>query len=528
MAMKKGRGGGGEQPYAISIGRAIAGLGLFLLLCLVFLYSRTEKGDEVKRSHDDYDAREEENRVYLEKVAAGQQQQQQQQLFYIYPWPEDVVNRWPRVHTHFRQAIPEVYAQNGGLGPLVDRASGRYHTHQYSLFRTFLRRLGESPLRTLDPDRASLFFVPYDLGMDASARQSDGALCRTDCPKLHEASALLRASPHFARRLGSDHFLLHSINQMMLHYATMPCLRGLYEHLCFNCTKLSLDVYPPEMYPAIKRHAFLRHAWVSVPFPSDFHFGVDTTAPLWRWGHAKDSAAERAAVTSEYGSRGGSRPVLVAYLGTEKVTAARQTELRTAIRVECRRRRTKVRGQAVDGVRDCVAAALPIHDSHALLNATQGHDVSLYARSRLCLMPGGDFPTRKGFFDALLSGCVPVIFQESSGISQWAWHWLPREDVAADASSPAEVQRAASEVASACTILVSRRAFMLDASRGLDQLVAMALDPALLAAKRRCLARVAVRMQYSAPGSLPGGAPDAVDVVLERLLSSPDEKKPRI
>lgn len=494
---------------------------VLLLVCLVYLLSSgntTDLGAErgVKRSHDDYDARGEENRLYLEQVAAGKKQQSQQRLFYIYPWPEEVVNRWPRAHTHFRQAIPAVYAQNGGLGPLVDRASGRYHTHQYSLFRTFLRRLGDSPRRTLDPDRASLFFVPYDFGMDASARQSDGALCRTNCPTLPQASALLRASPLFARRQGSDHFLLHSINQMMAHYATLSCLRGLYEHLCFNCTKLSIDVYPPEMYPVIKQHAFLRHRWFSVPFPSDFHLGADTTAPLWRWGHSKDSAAERGAVSVEYGARGGTRPVLVAYLGTEKVTAARQTELRTAIRAECGRRQQQRRGHAATGVRECVTAALPTHESHALLNASQGQDISLYARSRLCLMPGGDFPTRKGFFDALLSGCVPVIFQESAGISQWAWHWLPRDDVATDADA-AQVQRAASAVASACTILVPRQAFVLDSKKSLDELVAMALDPALLAEKRRCLDNVAVRMQYSAPGSLSG--PDAVDVVLERLLS---------
>merc|ERR1711953_1608408 len=34
----------------------------------------------------------------------------------------------------------------------------------------------------------------------------------------------------------------------------------------------------------------------------------------------------------------------------------------------------------------------------------------LMANSTFCLEPPGDSPTRKGFFDALLVGCVPVIF----------------------------------------------------------------------------------------------------------------------
>jgi len=36
----------------------------------------------------------------------------------------------------------------------------------------------------------------------------------------------------------------------------------------------------------------------------------------------------------------------------------------------------------------------------------------LMSNSTFCLEPGGDSPTRKGFFDALLAGCIPVVFEE--------------------------------------------------------------------------------------------------------------------
>ena len=44
---------------------------------------------------------------------------------------------------------------------------------------------------------------------------------------------------------------------------------------------------------------------------------------------------------------------------------------------------------------DCV-------DNHAILET--------YSRSVFCLQPNGDTPTRQGWFDALLSGCIPVFF----------------------------------------------------------------------------------------------------------------------
>jgi hypothetical protein len=34
----------------------------------------------------------------------------------------------------------------------------------------------------------------------------------------------------------------------------------------------------------------------------------------------------------------------------------------------------------------------------------------IFADATFCLEPGGDSPYRKGFYDALLSGCVPVVF----------------------------------------------------------------------------------------------------------------------
>lgn len=60
--------------------------------------------------------------------------------------------------------------------------------------------------------------------------------------------------------------------------------------------------------------------------------------------------------------------------------------------------------------------------------------------SRFCLHPPGDTPTRRGVFDGIIAGCVPVFFENSTAVSQYGWHldeedyenfsvFIPREDV---------------------------------------------------------------------------------------------------
>jgi len=45
----------------------------------------------------------------------------------------------------------------------------------------------------------------------------------------------------------------------------------------------------------------------------------------------------------------------------------------------------------------------------------------LLMSSVFCLNPPGDTPTRKGLFDSMLAGCIPVIFDEAS-LSTYRWY----------------------------------------------------------------------------------------------------------
>ena len=150
---------------------------------------------------------------------------------FIYNWSDDIVDRWPKRYQHKRLSTEAKFKLNDGAGPLVDSSRGLYHTHQYSLFTLFVERLkaqyhvkrSSSFEVTTNPDEAEAFFIPYDIGMDASAREDDGALTATNCPKLLKVMQLLHNSPYYQRNKGRDHFVLNSINHMMLFFMNKEC-----------------------------------------------------------------------------------------------------------------------------------------------------------------------------------------------------------------------------------------------------------------------------------------------------------------
>lgn len=68
----------------------------------------------------------------------------------------------------------ESYKMNGGAGTVINESIGLYDTFSYSLHRIAMARIMRMPLRTTDPTNASLFFIPYDQGVDAMIIKETG------------------------------------------------------------------------------------------------------------------------------------------------------------------------------------------------------------------------------------------------------------------------------------------------------------------------------------------------------------------
>lgn len=144
------------------------------------------------------------------------------------------------------------------------------------------------------------------------------------------------------------------------------------------------------------------------------------------------------------------------------------------------------------------------------------------------------------------------MFQLQGAHTQWPWHWNTGDGV---------------DGADACLIYVPRERVMSNPEKAIDRLVRMSKDTVLMRKKLQCIARVGYRMQYNVPSgrrvpptdsskaasspppyfvktlSLPefqgrgtdaspleaemadNGLPqDAVDVVLQHLLTSSDDR----
>jgi len=119
--------------------------------------------------------------------------------------------------------------------------------------------------------------------------------------------------------------------------------------------------------------------------------------------------------------------------------------------------------------------------------------VQAYSRATFCLQPSGDTATRKGVFDAILVGCIPVVFDKQQLHGQYEMHMPAPEEVSVEV--PEEHHGTCLE--------------------WLDN-----IPRAKVLQLQASIARSAPRLQYATHAPSPQTHPDAVDTLLEGLLSN--------
>jgi hypothetical protein len=196
------------------------------------------------------------------------------------------------------------------------------------------------------------------------------------------------------------------------------------------------------------------------------------------------------------------------FVGTVEVSANKQKELREQIVSLCQQDEFK---------NVCLWQGLDSHSSNVDLSlqistdTTTTHQVSTrslesiplhpYFHSTFCFSPGGDFPTRKGFLDAMLSGCIPVTFQLATAQEQWLAHW------------------GSFQQAMDCTVYIHREEFMENPTKFFQQLIEWNRNSSFIAEKLTSIRKVAHRFQYSRPLHS-GREDDAVDVTLRHFMKN--------
>jgi hypothetical protein len=363
--------------------------------------------------------------------------------FYIYELPERVIDTWPS--KTFNNSKPWViyrpaYRLNNGAGELLDSHLGIFGTWQFSLFRLVFNRLVAHPQRTRDPSKASVFFVPYDGGIDSTVSSWDGRNIKNRCPRSGLVSSFLQkdliAQQYFPRHSGRDHFVVFSTIQGVSSLGSPGC-RRLYRTVCRYCTKLTIEIsYHAETSESGEKALLLRKSlrskrrkkndafsfdptWVSVPYPSSWHFYDPAAICPWK-------IRERSGVQT-LREPAPSRPILVAFVGGAHTQNKQSNALRRILKRQCLSP-SPSSSSFPKGVPP--STAVPPGACHWLSTGGKSRQaplglrdmLDLFQRSSFCLQPPGDSPTRKGIFDSILAGCIPVVFNTRTLEDQYPWH----------------------------------------------------------------------------------------------------------
>jgi len=315
--------------------------------------------------------------------------------FYMYDGKE-----WDRIATasHHKRDPREILNMtlNSGAGQIVDARHGLYHTDQYHMYDLVYFRLLTDRRRTLNPEEATSFFVPYDLSLDCAfykncARSIGVCYDFRKCPLAPKVEKMLAKSPFFRANQGRDHFTIIGMNYAMEHFLNKPKCKSFLINACRNCTKFAIDDYS-FLFKEKDGVPLKGDDWHAAPFPGDFHWSRKVEKP-YPYEHRD-------------------RPLLVSYIGTKNSYWAPARRLRGSLVHYCALHAS-----------DCVHVGYGANGTRSSMLIEGYTPLEVAKNSIFCLQPYGDLMTRKGLFDTLLMGCIPVTFSALTATSMYVWHW---------------------------------------------------------------------------------------------------------
>ena len=380
-------------------------------------------------------------------------------LFYLYDLPEKFWWRWPLATADCEKHgyLNNYHSANSGIGPVVNADNGLFLTWHFSLFSSLYNRMKRSSRRTLDPEKASMFIIPYDMALDGSV-DSNSCANRRRCSHnfAYELTTLLSKSKYFTRNNGADHVLLWSLGQyhpwpyngcdVFIRDFCALCTFTSYwmdaTKVTFSCTSTLIILIA--MFLLLCCSIQANNKFVSVPFPSGYH-----------WHDGIKNLPWDLSLSSQ-------RNLTAVYLGSTKTLNPYHTKIRRAMTAQC----------------NASAECHWLQIGHSSVDTKISDFLSIYKRSKFCLCPPGDDPARKAVFDAIISGCIPVIFEVATLYNQYPWHI--GEQTALDVS----VSIPGGQVKSGKLDFMS---------------VLLAISPEVIRKKQEALALLAPRVQYAMP-----------------------------
>lgn len=274
---------------------------------------------------------------------------------------------------------------NHGFGVLPEASPLRpsdmwYRTDQFTLEVIMHERLKVYSCLTTNPDEASLFYIPFYHTLDLIRNLYN----KQDIPSRDRLGnkfvSWLRSQAPWQRHHGHRHVLV--LGRIYWDFCRSDSNNdtwgsNLVTHSeLFNVTKLLIERSP------------WKSDTVGIPYPTSFHPSSEADVRTWQ-------ATVRASPRRHFVSVAGAKRL-------KSLTGG----IRDAVFDQCAN--SSICNQLVCTKALCVGKPETI--------------IRMGLESVFCLQPPGDSPTRKGIFDSLQAGCIPVLFNQQQAVQQYLFH----------------------------------------------------------------------------------------------------------
>lgn len=275
-----------------------------------------------------------------------------------------------RAATELRRFLPE------------DLHTSWYHTNQFTLEVLFHHRILKHKCRTLDPELATAFYIPFYAGLAVGKHLwgNDTSARDRHCKMMLR---WVKNQNHWKKLNGSDHFM--TIGRITWDFRRLTDPGKSWGSSLLNMPSMQkVTRFIVEKYPGDEMD-------VSVPYPTGFH------------PKTRDGLIEWQNFVRDY-----KRSALFSFVGTNRNWGS--NDLRRFVMDYCRRESGSC--LAVD----CAVSDCPTNSWVTLKPLLE---------SEFCLQPKRDSFTSRAVFDCMVAGGVPVFFLKTA-YEQYEW-FLPGE-----------------------------------------------------------------------------------------------------